>query len=350
MRRLLNKLLYGGLSRESYYKIRKFASKDNRKAVRVFALLGAFSFAAAGAMAIVIKMQVPLFAYFIAAAFFILIFLINELLGKKIPILSDAFALIYSLAVLLSGVYIAYGQSDERTTMLLPLFSLVALVFCYRPIYLIFVLSFSEIVYLVALGTVQSGELYFTNVTNTVIFSVFGLIGGLYTIGVKYKRYDMEFQNALLLERDVLTGLLNRFSCQRALDNIPKIKKPVTICSFDINGLKTTNDNYGHIAGDELIIAAADCLKDVFGKYGKVYRIGGDEFFAIIYDNFDKEAAANELAEKSQAWRGSSPAKLCIAAGFSVLDHDYEEGVQKAIHEADLLMYKEKQKYHDLYD
>ncbi|MFR3283861.1 MAG: diguanylate cyclase domain-containing protein [Clostridium fessum] len=47
-------------------------------------------------------------------------------------------------------------------------------------------------------------------------------------------------------------------------------------------GWKRVNDTYGHVAGDELIRAAADCMKNSFNEYGKVYRIGGDEFAVII--------------------------------------------------------------------
>ena len=36
-------------------------------------------------------------------------------------------------------------------------------------------------------------------------------------------------------------------------------------------------DAFGHLAGDELIRGAGKCLCEVFEKYGKVYRIGGDD-------------------------------------------------------------------------
>lgn len=49
----------------------------------------------------------------------------------------------------------------------------------------------------------------------------------------------------------------------------------------DLNGLKKTNDNYGHIAGDELIRAAADVLSKNLKSAHNVYRIGGDEFVAV---------------------------------------------------------------------
>jgi diguanylate cyclase (GGDEF)-like protein len=54
------------------------------------------------------------------------------------------------------------------------------------------------------------------------------------------------------------------------------------IVTFDLNNLKQCNDQYGHRAGDEYIINAAHIIEDNFERYGKCYRIGGDEFCCII--------------------------------------------------------------------
>ena len=52
-----------------------------------------------------------------------------------------------------------------------------------------------------------------------------------------------------------------------------------------LNGLKKANDTLGHSAGDELICAAANCMKFAFASYGKIYRIGGDEFVVLIQES-----------------------------------------------------------------
>ena len=54
--------------------------------------------------------------------------------------------------------------------------------------------------------------------------------------------------------------------------------------TVDINGLKTANDTSGHAAGDELIRGTADCMRKCFGRFGKLFRIGGDEFVAFTID------------------------------------------------------------------
>lgn len=55
--------------------------------------------------------------------------------------------------------------------------------------------------------------------------------------------------------------------------------------ALDLNGLKQANDSLGHSAGDELICAASNCMKFAFASYGKIYRIGGDEFVVLIQES-----------------------------------------------------------------
>lgn len=50
---------------------------------------------------------------------------------------------------------------------------------------------------------------------------------------------------------------------------------------FDLNNLKYFNDTHGHATGDYYIIVCSEIIQDIFGMYGKVYRIGGDEFCAV---------------------------------------------------------------------
>ena len=80
---------------------------------------------------------------------------------------------------------------------------------------------------------------------------------------------------------DELTRCLNRHAYENDMKKLNLSEEWVYI-SADLNGLKRANDSYGHMAGDELICAAADCMRDSFHEYGKVYRIGGDEFAVII--------------------------------------------------------------------
>lgn len=94
-----------------------------------------------------------------------------------------------------------------------------------------------------------------------------------------------ELQMLFDSNNDTMTGLLNRRAYEKDINiifNNNDLKDFIYI-SADVNGLKRANDSIGHAAGDELIIGASVCLSKCFDPYGHVYRIGGDEFIALIH-------------------------------------------------------------------
>lgn len=81
---------------------------------------------------------------------------------------------------------------------------------------------------------------------------------------------------------DKMTGCFNRKAYDEDISEI-RMDSQFIYVSMDVNGLKIINDRQGHAAGDELICVAASCMKTRFDRYGKVYRMGGDEFAAILF-------------------------------------------------------------------
>lgn len=95
----------------------------------------------------------------------------------------------------------------------------------------------------------------------------------------KERRRQIEF----LSYRDPLTGLYNRRGIEKALDDLDRVKNlPIAVIMGDVNGLKLTNDVFGHTAGDELLKNVADLLRDCCGAESLVARWGGDEFVAFL--------------------------------------------------------------------
>ena len=73
-----------------------------------------------------------------------------------------------------------------------------------------------------------------------------------------------------------MTGINNRTAFEEQLQDIEDHAQDydnAALIFMDVDGLKNTNDLYGHNAGDELIISAALCIKNVFATYGKCYRM-----------------------------------------------------------------------------
>ncbi len=64
----------------------------------------------------------------------------------------------------------------------------------------------------------------------------------------------------------------------------------------DLNGLKLTNDIFGHAAGDRLLIEAAEAFKKASGDNDIVARIGGDEF-SLVMPHTDADRAKEIITE-----------------------------------------------------
>ncbi|MDO9356890.1 MAG: GGDEF domain-containing protein [Solirubrobacteraceae bacterium] len=86
-----------------------------------------------------------------------------------------------------------------------------------------------------------------------------------------------------LAEHDGLTGLANRRAFDAELERFHQrpSSQTVEIAVCDLDGLKTVNDRDGHHHGDQLLIDAADALREAVGTHGTVFRTGGDEFCVI---------------------------------------------------------------------
>ena len=88
-----------------------------------------------------------------------------------------------------------------------------------------------------------------------------------------------ENQNIFLSYHDELTGLYNRRFFEEKLREIDtEDNYPISIIISDVNGLKFTNDIFGHTAGDRLIKNFAEILQKFCRQEDIVARIGGDEF------------------------------------------------------------------------
>ena len=149
-----------------------------------------------------------------------------------------------------------------------------------------------------------------------------------------------------MAEKDVMTGLYNRSAFEHWEQNMEDYNG-YAIVTFDLNNLKYCNDNIGHAAGDAYIEASAKLIREIFGKYGKCYRIGGDEFCAIIRKN---KRFNIEKYKKRLRWRekqiteklGIVGLNVHIACGYAEYDNEKDEDFESTRSRADKKMYESK--------
>lgn len=148
---------------------------------------------------------------------------------------------------------------------------------------------------------------------------------------------------------DSLTGLNNRraFESEKSRCEDTPPENNFTIFSMDLNELKKTNDDLGHETGDELIIGAAQCMKQSFGSYGTIYRIGGDEFAAILFVPPEKiQELTADFDDVLSKWKGKKISEIHISYGYSTISEFPSSSITKLLQVADERMYKSKADYY----
>ncbi|MCR5417525.1 MAG: sensor domain-containing diguanylate cyclase [Lachnospiraceae bacterium] len=159
--------------------------------------------------------------------------------------------------------------------------------------------------------------------------------------------------NALLEQlsyQDGLTGCGNRRAYEDKIHELTRdgMAEDLVYVSADVNGLKHVNDTQGHLAGDELLVGATVIMQKIFGPLGDVYRIGGDEFAALIKTDDAKITQLKEdLTQAENSWKGNTVKKLSFSIGFATHREFPGEPVETLILTADRRMYSEKRKYHE---
>lgn len=172
----------------------------------------------------------------------------------------------------------------------------------------------------------------------------------LETMNSQLQFYNEQLQD--IAKTDALTGLENRLSFDKLLKRIENEKyndKDWTMVMIDLNGLKVTNDKFGHDAGDTLIKGTAQVISDVYGEKGNCFRIGGDEFVVIIDASPSEiEEYNKKLIERMDSYNDMEQYKLSMAVGVARLKN--EKGERESISDwkmnADLDMYREKDAFY----
>lgn len=107
---------------------------------------------------------------------------------------------------------------------------------------------------------------------------------------------DEESRLAYGMNHDPLTGAFNRNGLNMVIDMVRGNTAPMAYVMVDVDNFKEFNDEFGHKAGDDLLVRVVRMLIDTFGATDYVARIGGDEFAVVLtrYDADEDGAAARE--------------------------------------------------------
>ncbi len=144
--------------------------------------------------------------------------------------------------------------------------------------------------------------------------------------------------------KDSLTNLHNRRyydQIKTAMDEEPYY--PLTLVLADVNGLKLTNDAFGHEAGDELLKQVSNVFTATCREHDIITRIGGDEFVLLLpqTDALHAKAIVRRLnaALEKQEIKGI---QVSVSFGYAVKDETSPESLEDTFKEAEDVMYRNK--------
>ncbi len=183
------------------------------------------------------------------------------------------------------------------------------------------------------------------NIRNAII-AVCGLVIALLLLlagKVMYKRIKKKNEALELVSKDAMTGSYNRNAYEERIKELAEDTeqyKKLYYALCDVNFLKYINDNYGHKTGDAAIVRCADILKNIVGKSGKVYRIGGDEFVCMSEIPI-AEKILEAMENESKIDKGYP---FMVASGFAQYDEEKSSSITEIIAHCDKEMYVHKQK------
>jgi|GEM_PF-845564 len=147
---------------------------------------------------------------------------------------------------------------------------------------------------------------------------------------------------------DELTGLYNRAWLNQNLPGI--IEQNPGNCGLffiDIDNLKTTNDRYGHLAGDQVIKSTAETIDakirhpsdDRAADTRYLVRLQGDELIFILIGINNAEAMENV---KCRIQNNLAEVDIAASVGYAYRDEATEETASDLLHQADLAMLEDK--------
>lgn len=331
------------ISDKEYDTIHKDMQEENRNNLLFFSVITIlFLF-----VMLLISFCSPLLVRFRSA--YILLMLVDVLIlaglyisKNKNPaiLLFDMYAfeiMLYVFAVILGTV----AQPQEQAVSMVAFLLTVPFLFTDKPLRMICSSGFGVVLFILIAIKFKDESVLFVDIVNVVVFGILGAFLGNYTMKVKCQRLLFARKGAILSETDMLTGLRNRNAYEQRLHNYTSLENcEIASVYVDVNGLHEINNTKGHGAGDQMLRYVGKTIQNEFGEMNS-YRIGGDEFVALLTDESEDRIRVKIEQIREQVEKES----YHIAVGCSV-GNTSDKNISSLIAEAEKRMYEDKRLYY----
>ena len=331
------------ISDKEYDMIQKDIQEENRNSLLFFSVISILVLF----VLILISFFSPLFARCRSA--YILLMLVDVLIlaglyisKNKNPaiLLFDMYAfeiMLYVFAVIIGVINQPQGQAVSMIAFLLT----VPFLFTDKPIRMICSSGFGIVLFILTAIKVKDESVLFVDIGNVVVYGILGALMGTYAMGMKYQRLLFARKVAILSDTDMLTGLKNRKAYEQRLHDYASLENcEIASVYVDVNGLHEINNTKGHAAGDQMLRYVGKPIQNEFGEMNS-YRIGGDEFVALLTDESEDRIRVKIEQIRKQVEKES----YHIAIGCSV-GNTSDKNISSLIAEAEKRMYEDKRLYY----
>lgn len=190
----------------------------------------------------------------------------------------------------------------------------------------------------------------------TLVFASVMVLAALrFAYRIEYNRrldWERTLRLVRLIRTDVITGLPNRRQFTEVLSACLTAQPSTALTLIDVDGFKSYNDHFGHVAGDECLRLLGQMITRGAGAGALVARLGGEEF-AVVFRDDGPEASQRRAEQIIDAVRDAAiPAApgrgiVTISAGLAVGDrHDSattpDAAIEELLAEADRALYAAK--------
>ena len=310
-------LCYGGMTPQEFHIILGESIKTNYRSLRVYSVLFVLflMFMSFLDLFVAREMDSNQKYYWLAIVNIAIIYTITRFVHDDDHHKVDFLSYIFLINLYGMGLMIMCAHLEYPTVVLMALLVVLPLLFVMMPYKIMIMTLVVGTLCMISACVFEKGSVMKIDIYYTICFT-------------------------MISERDLLTKLYNRNKYEEVRDTFPSLaKERVTLVYGDANGLHEINNTQGHGAGDEMLKGVARTMEELLGNH--VFRIGGDEFIAVLLD-YDDCLIDEQIAKANKQLQEKG-----YSVSFGYASMGKEDQSMKALEkEAEALMYKKKQIYY----